>query len=596
MSGAGEGGLGEPPQGSGGAASGGGEPSADGQPRGAGEEVGGESGPWRGTEPRHERTPSTRVDANRRRLRVALLTMVVLAAVFALMSRLHEDEGHDDEGPPPATRTAALVPADALAFVHLSTDRDRTSVERALELAKRFPSWRGLRDDLIARLGGAGGPQAAGELEAWIGDEAALALLATRGERADSLILIEFRDRKRALGYLERRTGKPVGQTSYRGTPIRNYKTDQAAFAGRFLALGPLESIRKAIDLQAGRGESLAASPAYRKAAAGLPAGRVADAWASTDGVRRVLAPAGGALGAAGQLLDRPGLAGVAAAITPEDEGARVTIKSLLGPGAPPQQPAFVPTLLSSVPADAIAMLETTGLDRVAGRLLGLSRGGPAGFGAAFARLREDLQRRTGVDLNAQLLPLLREEAAISIAAALPVPVLTIVARTRDEQGTREALARLQLPLARLLQAPGAGQVPGQGSTGAVSAFRPVRIAGADAYQLDVQPGFSLVYTVADGKLIASTSALGVNAAREAKDPLADTEVFKTALGNREEKITSLVFLDFNQLLGLGEQAGLADDRSFARFREDLRRLGAIGASTSTEGTTTSAEIFFEIR
>ena len=539
-------------------------------------------------------SPAAPALGKRRRLLAASLTVGALLAALAITVLLeHEDEG--DDGSPPATRAAALVPADALTYFHLSTDRDRTSVERALELAKRFPSWPGLRDALIARFAGGGGPQAARELEEWVGDEAALAVLDTRGEQADSLVLLEVRDRERALRYLERRTGKPIGQTPYRGTVIRNYRSTQAAFAGRFLALGPFESVRKAVDLQAGRGTSLAASSAYRKAEAGLPAGRVADAWASTAGVRRVLAPAGGVLGAAGQLLDRPGLAGAAAAIAPDGDGARLTVRSLLAPGAP-QAAAFKPSLLASVPADAIAMLETTGLDRAAGRLLGLSGGGSAGLGAAFARLKADLERRTGVDLNAQILPLFRDEAAISIVAGSPVPIVTIVARTRDEQRTREALARLQLPLARLLQAPGAGQVPGQGSTGAVSAFQPVNIAGADAYQLDVQPGLSLVYTVRDGKLIASTSGLGVEAALEAKNRLTDTDVFKIAVPDREGRITSLVFLDFNQLLGLGEQVGLADDRSFARFRRDLRKLGSIGASTSTEGTTTSAEIFFEIR
>ena len=543
---------------------------------------------------RRPRPPSGRVVRRRRRLLVALLTVGTLGVGVLALSTVLGHEVADDEGgggPAPAARAATLVPGDALAYLHLSTDRDRPSVERALELAEGFPSWPGLRDGLIARLGGAGGPQAASELEGWIGDEAAFALLDTRGERADSLVLIEVGDRARALRYLERRTGKPVGQTPYKGTVIRTYRTTRAAFTKRFLALGPAASVRKAIDLQAG-GASLAASPAYRKAAAGLPTGRVADAWLSTDGVRRVLAPAGGLLGVAGQLLDRPGLAGVAGAVAPDGDGARVTMKSLLGPGAPPQPAPFRASLLSDVPADAIAMLETTGLDRLASRLLGLPGGGPAGFGAAFARLKAALERRTGVDLNAQVLPLLRDEAAVSIAAALPVPVVTIVARTRDEQRTREALANLQLPLARLLQAPGAGQE----STGALAAFRPLRLAGADAYQLDVQPGFSLVYTVADGKLIASTSALGVEAAREATDPLADTEGFKTVVPDRDSRITSLVFLDFNQLLGLGEQAGLADDRSFARYRKDLRKLGAVGASTSTEGTTTSAEIVFEIR
>ena len=63
---------------------------------------------------------------------------------------------------------------------------------------------------------------------------------------------------------------------------------------------------------QAGaKARSLADDPVYdARRSTALPADRVADGWASRDGVRRLLAPQGGLLGAAGVLLDQPALTG----------------------------------------------------------------------------------------------------------------------------------------------------------------------------------------------------------------------------------------------------------------------------------------------
>ena len=69
--------------------------------------------------------------------------VVVLAVALALLS------GGDDgttKGAPPASAAATLVPADALVYVHLSTDRDRAETRAAAKLAATFPSWPALRD------------------------------------------------------------------------------------------------------------------------------------------------------------------------------------------------------------------------------------------------------------------------------------------------------------------------------------------------------------------------------------------------------------------------------------------------------------------
>ena len=60
--------------------------------------------------------------------------------------------------------------------------------------------------------------------------------------------------------------------------------------------------------------------------------------------------------------------------------------------------------------------------------------------------------------------------------------------------------------------------------------------------------------------------------------------------------MTSLVFLDFSQLLGLTQRAGLAGDPTFARYQADLAKLGAIGASSSTQGDIASVELSIKFK
>ena len=115
----------------------------------------------------------------------------------------------------------------------------------------------------------------------------------------------------------------------------------------------------------------------------GLPADRVADAWASADGVRRLLAPQGGVLGAAGVLLDQPGLKGAGVGLVAHDKGARIVVRSELDPKA--QAPADV----QAVRADA-AGADAQGRARLPGRERALHRDQPR------ARRRRAADRRPG--------------------------------------------------------------------------------------------------------------------------------------------------------------------------------------------------------
>ena len=527
--------------------------------------------------------------AHRRRRALALGTcgLLVLVVVLSLRSC-----GGDS---PPAEGAAKLVPARVLAWVHVSTDRGRDGVQRALDVAKRFPSYGRLQNRLLARLASGSQPvRYDRDLAPWLGGEVGLALLDTTGQTAGTLIVAAVADRAKADAYV-RKAGSSSTAT-YRGVTIRRFGTVASTITGGYLLIGQESVLRSVVDSTQGQGKTLAADPTYRRAMRGLPTGRAADAFLTPGGVRRLLEPQGGALGVAGVLLDQPALAGAGVALTAEGGNARLTVHSVRDPrlarGRPVTFGAFVPSLASAVPKNAMAYVGITGLDKAARRILSIS----AATGAAGARIQQllrtratDFSRRTGVNLERDVLPLFRGEVALGLTASLPSPYLTVIARTKDEARTRAALGKLQAPLVQLFL-PQTAQ-PGQAPT-----FSERDIGGGvQAFSLDLAPGVQINYAVFDGKLVISTSLEGVRAVKRAKGSLTGNGSYQATLGSRPKRVTSLVFLDFSQLLGLGERTGLNASRSYLAARSDLRRIRALGASTSGGGTESTTELRLQI-
>jgi hypothetical protein len=120
-------------------------------------------------------------------------------------------------------------------------------------------------------------------------------------------------------------------------------------------------------------------------------------------------------------------------------------------------------------------------------------------------------------------------------------------------------------------------------------------VAGAQAFLLRLGPGIELCYAVFDGRLVVSTSLAGVRAVKERKDSLADSDSFRDTLGDRPKEVTSLVFLDFSELLRLGERTGLSDSRAYLVVRDDLRRVTAVGAAASGSVDESTTELSIEI-
>jgi len=523
--------------------------------------------------------------SGRRRGRVRVLIPAVAAALAALAVVLSIGSGPV----PPATGAAKLVPADALLYVHLSTDRGRSSVRQAMALTRRLPDWSLLGAALVRRTGA---PLSA----PWLGREAAFALLDTSGSSAGSLIVLDVRNRARAERYLTAAGAAPDG-TYGRATLLREASGTELAFAGHYLLLGQPASVRAGLDVAAGQAPSLASDPAYQRASAGEPADRVLDAYASVGGVRRVLAPRGGLLGALGALLDQPALTGVTVSASAVTGGLRMQVHEALDPGlarvsAPPAQ--FSPTLAGVMPSGSTLLLDVHGLGRSAPRILATlaSAGIGARIGPLLSRLGSALASE-GVDIP-QVLSIFSGETAVAIAPGASsrrgarVPALVIVARTAHPNATSGLLAGLEAPLAQLFPPPssGAGQAP---------EFGEAQVAGVTAHQMALAPGLQLDYAVFRGLVVVSTSVRAIaGVARHARS-LADTGSYSATLANGPSRVTSLLFFDFNQLLSLGEQAGLMRGAQMAALRPDLQKIRAVGLTSTRGESDTTAELFLQI-
>src|SRR5436305_15055490 len=208
-----------------------------------------------------------------------LIRVAAVIALVAVLAVLTWRSGVESVGP--ATGAAVIVPADALAYVHVSIDRGRPSVERSLTLAKRFPSYPLLSASVTSRLGAiVGGGRAVDfsrDIAPWLGNEAALALLNTTTSTADSLLILDVSDRHRARSFLV--SSGATTNRSYRGAQLLGYPTGaELAFVGHYLVSGQVAGVRAAIDVAAGTAPSLQDDPTYRRAAASEPADRVLDA------------------------------------------------------------------------------------------------------------------------------------------------------------------------------------------------------------------------------------------------------------------------------------------------------------------------------
>ncbi len=316
------------------------------------------------------------------------------------------------------------------------------------------------------------------------------------------------------------------------------------------------------------------------------------DAYFSAAGVTRLLAAQGGLIGALGAVLYEPGLIGSTVSVSPTTGGASVHVHAALDPrtAASGASRYFTPSLTQVLPSGSLLMVDVMDLAHVAPRLLGTSAAaGVAGrLGPLLSHLGVALAAE-GVNVHA-LERLFSGETAVSIGSTdTGAPALVVVAKTSHVQRVRQQLAALQVPLANLFPAPRQGG-------GTVPQFNSRRIAGVTVHELSLAPGLSLGFSVFRGLLVISTSLKGIAAVAQHAQSVAQEPGFQQTLPDQPRPVTSLVFLDFSQLLRLAERTGLTRSTRYQALQPDLGQIRAVGLETTRGRADSTAEITLQIR
>jgi len=321
-----------------------------------------------------------------------------------------------------------------------------------------------------------------------------------------------------------------------------------------------------------GRAPGLLGRPVHQAASRDLPARRGADAWASPAGLRRLLVPLGGTIGTVAGLVDAPGVRGAVAALSPAPQGAELTVRRITRRASTAGR--FVPELQDDAPVDALAYLASGDLSSALGQVLGLL----APVQGADLRALADAGNGALRALGDQ-----GREAAIVIAPSPDGPGLTLLARVKDPARARAALRGLEGPLSSLLGIPAGVDWAAASPSGV-----PARVVRGGT-------GRTLAWAVTSGGVLAlSTSTAGLAPLAPGARSLASTEAFRRVTGperNLRNPIASLVFLDPNQLLRLGDDGSSGALGTGSGTSRDLARVRAIGARTSSGGTASTVNL-----
>ena len=535
------------------------------------------------------KSPSAASTPRYLRRRLALVCGLLVAALAVAAALVLATAG---SGPvPPATGAATIVPANAVAYVSLSTDPGRPAVSDARKMAARFPDWPLLETAALNRLrslvAGSSSADFATQIRPWLGKQASLALIAGPNGTAQPLVVLEVAQAARARAFVHRAGATPAG--AYDGSRIMAYPSGtELAFVGHYLVAGPDAGVRAALDAARGRTRALAHDPTYERAVAGEPADRALDAYLPAGGLHQLLGTRTGVAGAIGALLDRPALQAAAISLSPSPSGARVQVHRILGAATPVAARSFVPTLQSVLPSGSTLMLDVDNLGHAAPGLLS------AAATAGIAGNVGPLLRRVGSALTAQgvkvssVVSLFDGETAVAISPG-PSPALLIVSRVRDQAAAQSELAALEGPITTLFSPSGSagGQVPELADR---------VIGGATVHEVGLGPGLQLDYAVFNGLVVVSTSVSAIDGVAQRSHALASDAAYRATLPDQPPRLSSLVFGDVTQLLQLGEQTGLTSGAGTRALRPDLSKIRAIGlSSTSGEGDTTT-ELSLEIR
>ena len=496
----------------------------------------------------------------------------------------------------PSDQAAAIVPSDALLYAHATLDRDTAQFERSEELANEVPGFPVVIEGLLSSVATPSGAEIDfnEQIEPWAGDDAGYAILPAPDGSQPSAFLISASDRQGAEEFLGSiAPAAPTEQKQGEAT-ISVYPGGFAsAFVEDFLVFGEELAVRGLLDAASGKRPAMD-SGAPETLRDRLPENRVADVYLSGDGARSILAnlPAGSTQ--LDTFVSYKTTTGVAAAAIAQDDGLEIELLSLLNPdqakATPPffsNLPRFEPELDGEVGARALGYIGVGEVGPSLVELVERAEGAGGQLTQALNDFTKRLEGQAGVDPLQDLLPALEGQAAVTAEPTDGPPFASLIVDDVDEQRARSALARLQTPVLAAIQTP-TGSTP--------TAFEQQEVEGVEVNSVQVSPTVNLSYAIFDGKLVVSTDPSGIAQVRAGDEQLADTDAFEKATADLPDNPSALVFLNLDELLGLAEQAGLAEDPLYASFRDDIAKLQSVALSVIGEETSIRSKLFLAIK
>jgi hypothetical protein len=515
----------------------------------------------------------------------------------------------------PDDRVTRLASKDALLYAHLTLDRDSHQYELISDLADEFPDFELFAQQLSARLPTPSGspidldrdvlPWAEGDLgiEILPGPKPAKNKMkkkkkpkggkggkpaAAKPAPTEAAFLVGVGDRDGAQEFVGRIAprGKPK-RSRQGGFAVRTWKGGfAAAYVDDQLVVGDERAVRASIRVASGRpGLDQSGAAEARDA---LPEVRFAEVVLSRAGVRRLLPPKAAGASQLDTFVDYGATTGFAASATARDDGVEVDLVSELDPKLLKKSPTvfaklprFEPALAADAGESTLAYIGVGELGPSVGELI-RSAGG-SGLTKSLRSLSKGLQKEAKVNPLRDLLPALRGEAALVAEPTGAVPFASLIVDDVDEDAARQALAKLQGPVLRALK----GSTPGE-----IRRFEEQEIDGVSVSSVRVSGTVELTYAVFDGKLVVSTDPEGVAQVREEGEGLADSTTYLRATDELSDEVSALVFLNLDELLGLAEQAGLAEDPTYASLSDDLDKIESLALAVSGTDNELRSELF----
>ena len=494
------------------------------------------------------------------RLVIALTTLLSLTGAVVVGAYLAFFSAATD-------RAAAFAPADSVAYVNIYLEPSAGQRMNLASVLGRFPGFGDAAtlddkvEEVAQRLLGDAGVDYRADIEPWLGGQIALVISGAPADApAAPLVIAAVKDvdaAELALGDLATRFGGSVASETYAGVTLHASDTGTSyAIVDEMAILGAnAAQVRSAIDTHAGD-DSLADEPAFGDAMGSLPADHLASVYLN---IERAVTLGGADAGTVS------GLSVATAALLAEPNGVHLVGSAPFDPIAAGNDARASFGLLSEpssltdwMPAETQASAVIFGLADILSSLEATVDSTPEASGA-LTQLRALAALGLGIDLDADVLPLLDREVALGLTGLSDEPSGILVLRPSDPDAAADTLEGL------------ASSLESRGSERSDEESRGETITTLSVPQLG-----AISYTVAEGVVLLALRPDDIAAALAAHASgrtLAASEPYRATFDLAGARAGNELYVDVGSLLGpASDLAGL--DAETRAILEPIRTFG----------------------